>query len=247
MALNGRWDSDPEGYNAFRESWLTRRRDLFVLEYLKSVEAGRLVLEIGSGTGSSLIDLAIARPDLNFIGIEPIAKYVAFAEDLQRQKGIQNISFQQGFAESLALDSKASCIISTDVIHHLADLSVAAASIRKCVEDNARWLAIEPSWLNPYNFQYQARTQGERNFWPRSCLRILQANGWQKKSSRYFTVIPSFVKSPSNWMKALERIIEGIPVIGGRIALELIRIHGKQHLDVNDNVNRSNRAGSSFQ
>ena len=223
--LNGKWDNDPAGYDALRTSWLQQRRNLLVLEFLDQAEEDSLVLEIGSGTGTSLIEMAIRRPDLHFVGVEPLLSYVEYAEQQRAARDVSNIRFLCGFAERLGdvINSgpKASLVISTDVLHHVTDLPAVAHAITEFTTDKAHWLAIEPSWLNPYVFQFCARTAGERNFWPRPFLSEMRKNGWEKDSTRYFTLIPSFIKSPPRWMLRTEKAIEGIPILAGRVALQV--------------------------
>lgn len=229
--LNSHWDDAPAEYDALRQSWLNERRDLRVLQFLTGARAGSRVLEIGCGTGSSLIKIALARPDLQFIGVEPLESYCRYAEENRIKSGAQNVSFVCSFAEKLqTLIEEASIewVISTDVLHHVEDTQAVLAALTSRSKIKARWLSIEPSWLNPYIFLFQACTRGERNFFPAPFLIAARRSGWELIERSYMTVIPSFIKNPPSALKTIERIVEGFPVVSGRVVLTL------EHLGVKE-------------
>jgi ubiquinone/menaquinone biosynthesis C-methylase UbiE len=225
--LNSRWDSDPEGYDRKRDVWLNRKRDAQVIEFLRDAPAGSRVLEVGSGTGTSLLRVAAAYPHLSFTGLEPLPGYIAYAERSMSGTGLTNVRFVCGRGEDTARlfrdQHPFDYVYSTDVIHHFADEEEAARSIAAVVRHRGSWIAFEPSWLNPYIFAFQARTEGERNFWPRRFGRCARKQGWEVVRRSYMTLIPSFLPDPPEWLKRIEATLEWMPVLAGRVALTLRR------------------------
>jgi SAM-dependent methyltransferase len=217
--LNSHWDHDPSGYDALRDTWLNQRRDRYVLNFLSEAKEGEVVVELGSGTGSSLIWLAKERPDLIFVGIEPLRNYCDFASEKALTLGVKNVEFICGYGEEAVSfygdRSAAKWIISTDVLHHVNDMRLTAQQLWHLSDKNARWLSFEPSCLNPYIFYFQATTKGERNFW---LSRFLSASKeyWSLLSKDHITVIPSFIPTPSPFLKKIESALEGVPIVCGR-------------------------------
>ena len=217
--LNSTWDGDAAGYDALRNTWLNQRRDLYCLDFLKAAQPGDTVFELGSGTGSSLIWLAQQRPDLLFVGIEPLKNYCDYGTAKAKELKVGNVEFLCGYGEDaqriLENRPRATWIISTDVLHHVKDLRLTAEQMDAISAPTAKWLSFEPSYLNPYIFYYQATAPGERNFWPGEFLKAAEST-WRLNSKSYITVIPSFVPNPSPVLKAIERALEGVPVVCGR-------------------------------
>lgn len=58
-------------------------------------------VEIGVGKGRFLRERAQAHPELDFIGIEQSAKWLAYAHARLEQAGVQNVRLIQGYAEPL--------------------------------------------------------------------------------------------------------------------------------------------------
>jgi len=218
-SLNATWDGDAAGYDALRNTWLNQRRDIYCLNFLSRAKSGDTVFELGAGTGSSLIWLASQRPDLIFVGIEPLKNYCEYATAKAEALNLPNVTFLCGYGEDaqriFEARPRASWILSTDVLHHVQDLRVTAKQMHYISADGAQWLSFEPSYLNPYIFYYQATAPGERNFWPGQFLKASEST-WNLSSKTYITVIPSFIPQPSSLLKGLERALEGLPVVCGR-------------------------------
>lgn len=217
--LNSHWDDDASGYDSLRNTWLNQRRDIYVHKFLEKAKEGEYVFELGSGTGSSLIWLATQRPDLHFVGIEPLRNYCEFAGEKARQCGLTNIEFLCGYGEEsekhYGKRPRAQWIISTDVLHHVNDLTTISQQVSSISQPGAQWLSFEPSCLNPYNFYFQATTVGERNFWLADFIRASR-NFWELKAKDHITIIPSFIPNPSPILKKVESILEGLPIVCGR-------------------------------
>jgi len=219
--LNSHYDEDPARYDSLRESWMSERREVLLADFLTGTPPGSRVLEIGSGTGRLLIALATARPDLEFIGIEPLPKYVAYARELVRTTGHANIQVIQGAAdESSGLDvGLIDRVISVDVLHHVDVLSRSIANVTAATEAGARWLVMEPNPLNLYMFAFCLLTNGERNFWPRRFERAARERGWRELDRTRRFVIPASVKQPKPWMKQVEARVERVPLAGRAVKM----------------------------
>jgi len=223
--LNARHSDDPAGYDALRSGWLNGRRRDLVAEFLADVPAGSRVLEIGSGTGGLLLALAEHRPDLELIGIEPIAGYVEYARDRLRDRGLRNVTIYTGTADDVSgidVDDVAR-VVSVDVLHHVTNARQTAENVAQVTAAGGRWLLMEPNALNPYMFAFCALTDGERNFFARRFARAASEVGWVPRSRKYRFVIPAALKAPGPWLQHGERWFERIPVVGTAIVMCLER------------------------
>lgn len=224
---NAGWDDRPAEYAAARECWLTRRRISFVGEFLRDASPGDRVLDVGSGVGELAIELAAARPDLHFTGVEPQPSYVEFGTASAAKRGVENVAFRIGLADRLApvlgRDARFEWILSNDLLHHVPDQNDVLRSVAEVASAEARWLAIEPNWRNPYVLIGCAVKRGERNFWPGDFLARANAIGWATQSRSFLFLIPPFVKRPHRLLVDLEKAIEHHPLLAGGVALTLVR------------------------
>ena len=222
--LNASHDDDAEGYDAQRRgSWMSSRRLAYALEHLDR-EAPSLVLEVGSGTGALLLDVAAARPSLRFVGVEPLPNYVEYANARALELGVANVTFCEGTGESLPVEvtgQSFDMVLSTDTLHHVVDLAAVTRNVHAVTRPGGAWLAMEPNRLNPYMLAYHLMTAGERNFSPQRFLRGARAAGWSKDGFDRLFLIPSAVASPSPWMQRAERRLERVPVLAGGVAVLL--------------------------
>ena len=182
------------------------------------------MLELGSGTGSLIVGLAASRPDLEFIGIEPLAGYVDFARRRAEAAKIANVRFCEGVAEEAAatLDgARADYVISSDVLHHVGDQSLVTAQARAASAGKGGWLLIEPNLWNPYILAFQGLAPGERNFRPRSFLSVANANGWRLRRRGFLFLVPGFVASPGPRLRRAEHRWEHLRLLAGGVWLEL--------------------------
>ena len=224
---NAEWDDRPAEYASIRDCWLTRRRISFVADCLREASPGDRVLDVGSGVGELLIDLAAARSDLQFTGVEPQRGYVEFATRAARERRVANVDFREGHAESLAdtLGPKArfEWILSNDLLHHVSDQGRVIRSIAEVALSGARWVAVEPNWRNPYVLVGCAIKRGERNFWPAGFLAQAEDRGWSGHARSFLFLIPPFVKKPPRFLIDLEKSLERLPLLAGGVALTLVR------------------------
>lgn len=228
MMRNSVWDDQPAEYAKFRATWLNARREQFLITYLQQLKSGSAVLEIGSGTGQLLISLASKFPTLKFVGLEPLDKYVIYAQDILKEAQLENLEFHTGFAESATSTpvngARFDLILSNDVIHHLESITKAGEELAQLSGSQTRWIAIEPNCLNLYTFTKQYLSPGEKNFFRREFLALIKDSGWKLKEQNYLFLIPPFIRRPPRWLKELEAFLEGVPVLAGGVALELNRI-----------------------
>ena len=227
---NAEWDDRPADYAAIRDCWLTRRRISYVADSLREARPGDRVLDVGSGVGELVIELAASRPDLRFTGVEPQPSYVEFGTASAAKRGVHNVAFRIGLADQLApvlgRDARFEWIISNDLLHHVPDQNDVLRSVAEVASPGARWLAIEPNWRNPYVLIACAVKRGERNFWPGDFLAGANAIGWTTENRSFLFLIPPFVKKPSRFLIDLERALEHNPLLAGGVALTLLRSAG---------------------
>jgi 16S rRNA (guanine527-N7)-methyltransferase len=63
------------------------------------VSAGSRLVDVGSGAGLPGIVLALARPDLEVVLLEPLARRVAFLEECRGRLGLDSVAVYRGRAE----------------------------------------------------------------------------------------------------------------------------------------------------
>ena len=232
--LNASFDNSPAHYDAMRDCWLNDRREAYIRTHLarSSGDNPLSLLEIGSGTGWLLSRLAQQFPEWDFHGIEPIAAYVDYARE---RYGRPNLEFTNSPAEAASghfAPGQFDVLLSNDVLHHVTSEEETLRQAAQLARPGARWLAIEPNMLNPYAFAGQALKAGERNFRPEQFAALARATGWQLQERSYLFLIPPFIKQPPAWLKGLERLLEGIPFIGGGVALEFLYQPSKEKSEI---------------
>lgn len=210
-------------YEALRDTWLNRHRADYVLDSLSEVRPGARVLEIGSGTGYLLLALAKSRPELEYVGVDPLPNYIEHSRNRATETGLP-VRFEIGYAEDLGgllAETPVDVILSNDTLHHVADIEATAAQLAAVSAPGAIWVAIEPSNLNPYIVARHFLEEGERNFHPRSFRAAARRAGWEPVSQRYLFAIPPVIADPPRWMTRMEPLVERIPVVAGGVVQHL--------------------------
>jgi ubiquinone/menaquinone biosynthesis C-methylase UbiE len=163
------------------------------------IPAGGMVLEIGSGTGYLPLSLAPSRPDLSFIGVDPLPNYVELATQRAQQQGVSDrVRFVEGFAETLSGtdDTQYDAVLSDDTLHHVQHQDRTCLALADVCRPGALGLAIEPSISNPCVVARHSVERGGRNFHPNRFSVLAQSNGWREIGRRHVFGIPPAIKAP---------------------------------------------------
>jgi len=72
-----------------------------LLPFLAELPAGSRVVDLGTGMGSPAVVLAMARPDLQILGLDASAKKLAFLRQSALELGIRNLEAVHGRFESI--------------------------------------------------------------------------------------------------------------------------------------------------
>lgn len=96
---------------------------------LAALPPGGHVLDIGTGPGRLLVELAGRRPDASVVGIDPSGDMVTMAARQAATTGLSGrTSVQQASAETLPFpDASFDAVVSSLSAHHWADVSAAIA------------------------------------------------------------------------------------------------------------------------
>lgn len=223
--LNAGFDDAPDAYDELRATGHMSRRRLDIFTELLAGSRGTVV-ELGSGTGTLLRALAARLPDRQFVGVEPLDNYVAFAREQAEARGLHNVRFEAAPAEALTSvvpPASAGTVLSVDALHHVADLDRVVAEVGAATTPGAHWYAMEPNRMHPYVWAYHSFTDGERTFDHRDFQRRAAGAGWRPVDRRTWFLYPSGVRAVPPWAATLERRLERIPAVAGARLLELIR------------------------
>ena len=115
-------------YDRLLSRWLLRRFYRAVAdELLAALPPGAAVLDVGTGPGRLLVDLARRRPDVRLVGVDPSEDMVRRGRHHVRAAGLEErIAFHTVAAESLPFPAAAfDVVVSTLSAHHWADPAAA--------------------------------------------------------------------------------------------------------------------------
>ncbi|MGW5740634.1 class I SAM-dependent methyltransferase [Amycolatopsis sp. NPDC003861] len=90
-------------------------------------KSGWTVLDAGCGTGQTVVGMARAYPEVNFVGLEPNGPSRAVAERLRDRAGVDNLEFLDASISGEPLGTEFDFVYSYGVVHHIPD---PAAAIR---------------------------------------------------------------------------------------------------------------------
>ena len=153
-SLEGRWDilyrDYPEVYEEFGR--IPKSPDFLEVICERFPIDGKVVVDVGSGTGISTFDLAQHAREV--IGIEPEPSMIALAIENARERGIQNVRLQASDAEHLPLEDN-SVDAAFGVTLAGGDVATVAAEMERVVRQGGLVLRgdVAPGWyggdLNP--------------------------------------------------------------------------------------------------
>lgn len=224
-ALNAGFDEIPEEYDDLRSAGHMSRRRTEVVAALVADSTGPVV-ELGSGTGTLLRELARRFPERRFVGTEPLTNYVEFARKRAQQEGLTNVTFEAAPAEKLSSvlePAAAGMVLSVDTLHHVQDVDHVIAEVAAASAPGAHWHAMEPNRLHPYVLAYHVLTPGERTFPAADFTRRAARQGWRLAGRSRLFLYPSGVRRVPPWAVALEQRLEPVPVLAGGVLLDLVR------------------------
>jgi SAM-dependent methyltransferase len=98
--------------------------------------SGWKVLDAGCGTGQRLLGLAQNYPDAHFKGIDIAEASLEAATRLARKYEISNVTFDQENLLELSTEERFDLIVSTGVLHHLADPQAGLNSLCRLLRDD---------------------------------------------------------------------------------------------------------------
>lgn len=190
--------------------WFLGRRSL-IQAYLRQALEGSegVILDIGSGTGYFLEELAKSLPKGRFLSIGLDAR----PEGLQERRGkCPEMSFVQGDAERLPFGTACvSLVTAFDVLEHLDDRK-AIQEIHRILRPQGRLLLTVP--IGPWLFGYRDQDAGHRRRYKRrelfSCLRD---SGFKVRVWSYyqFALLPALAISRTLGGRRLRDAEENIP------------------------------------
>jgi ubiquinone/menaquinone biosynthesis C-methylase UbiE len=114
-------------------------------QLVDSVPSGGSVLDVGTGPGRLLVEVARRRPDLHVVGVEPSPDMVGHAQDRIGAAGFaERIDVHAASAETLPFpDDSFDAVTSTLSAHHWADVVQAVAEQARVVRPGGRLLVCD--------------------------------------------------------------------------------------------------------
>ena len=117
---------------AYRRSWDDRRRraESHLFQPAEPYRDDRSILVAGCGT-SQAAHYAVRWPNARVVGIDVSARSIAFAEELKRKHGLENLEVRQLAVERAGeLGETFERVVCTGVLHHLPDPGAGLRALR---------------------------------------------------------------------------------------------------------------------
>ncbi|WP_110932786.1 class I SAM-dependent methyltransferase [Paenibacillus bouchesdurhonensis] len=95
------------------------------------------VIEIGCGTGNTLVGLAEKYPSANFTGIDMTVNSLNIAQKKAEDKGLTNIRFMEKDILNLDLEEQFDVVMCIGVLHHLADMEKGLENIANLMHEDS--------------------------------------------------------------------------------------------------------------
>lgn len=135
----GRAASD---YRQFRAGFPDRFFDELYKRGIARV--GGLALDIGTGTGT--VARGLARLGLRVIGVDPAARLLAEARELDRAAGVQ-VEYAIGRAEALSFPDSSFDVVTAGQCWHWFDRAFAAREVARVLKGGGRLVIAHFDWL----------------------------------------------------------------------------------------------------
>jgi len=218
------FELSPAEYEARRQGHLHDRRIALVAGDVRSrVRAGDVVLELGCGPGDVLAAVAVAHPDVRFLGVDVDARMVVHA---QSRHAAPNVDFRlQDLAEEPA-DVQPRVVFAIDVLHHVRRLDALVEHVSEALLSDGMWTAIEPNSRNPYIWLHQERMRraglDETHFRPEELERAAARHGLRVLGRTSAFLVPGFVRTVPPPVARVERRLERVGSLGGSLVYRLV-------------------------
>lgn len=210
-------------YDRSRKGHIEERR-LELVERVVRTRSIKTLLDLGCGTGSFLARLAAAHSEIKCVGVELDDRLAEYARETYSSP---NLEFLSADVASFQPTQHFDLAVSIDFLHHVPDMGVAAAAIRRALGTNASWLVMEPNVFHPQIWLHQESMKragvGEDHFRPWRFTALLQEAGFKLVSRRYILLFPGSV-TPPRWLSRVERVLERAPMLGGSVVLECLAV-----------------------
>jgi SAM-dependent methyltransferase len=157
-----RFGDEGEQRPADRFYAINRASDEYFRRAIRSLAAGRTVLDYGCGAGAyAAIEAAQQGHLVVAIDLSPVA--IEEAKEQARQAGVEDrIEFRVMNAEQLTLEPASfDFVCGLGVLHHL-DIAAALREITRVMRPTARGIFVEPMGHNPLINAYRNRTPAQR-------------------------------------------------------------------------------------
>jgi SAM-dependent methyltransferase len=219
--VSSHYELPPSEYERRRAGHFHRRRVAVVADAVQRfVPGGGTVVEIGCGPGAMLADVAAARPDASFLGLDVEPEMVAHA---QRAHSGAGLSFAVADVGRDRLPVSCDLVLAVDVLHHVHDPAAFLRGVVPQLEPAGRVLAIEPNRLHPYVFAKQERMRrvglDEDHFRTGEWEDAFRDVGLVVQERRYLHAFPAWFRSPPQLLAALEPVLERVPPVAGSVVL----------------------------
>jgi trans-aconitate methyltransferase len=96
----------------------------------------RTILDAGCGSGQRLLGMALRYPQAKFVGIDMTSTSLAVARHLLDKHDVRNVDLQKADLSSMKVSKEFDVVVSSGVIHHLADPAAGLKTLSSAMTDN---------------------------------------------------------------------------------------------------------------
>lgn len=125
-----------------------------LVAHVSALPTGARVLEIGCGTGYLLAQLSQLRPDVQFVGLEPIGPgFAKFKPVLERILSVYKLIIRHEPIEAFEVrteDEKFDLVFSVNVFEHVSDWGQAVRRTVDLLKKKGRAVILCPNYTVPY-------------------------------------------------------------------------------------------------